>query len=283
MGLSDISSPPPPPCPDSPDVIDDVVISSNSPDEISLSKTPEFIRTPETSKSPKLSKTPGTIVEIGTENNGAEEKEAKKEAGSSDGKEESKNEKISLVTEEENFWRCSWKKCPKEVSSGKKYSINLLNPGMAKFTPGIFGQKLFCTIIGNSPIPHNKVSQWYIKIIKSYCNNGHEMFTGVAPCDIDQNEENCNSCGWYFNCCDSTLHSGPPHNYKRKEYGPRREMGEYVKTGDIVGVVMDTTKNELSFVLDGENFGVAYKEIPLDKPIAPCAILYYKGDSVELI
>ena len=46
---------------------------------------------------------------------------------------------------------------------------------------------------------------------------------------------------------------------------------------------MDTTKGELSFVLNGVNYGVAYEGIPLDKPLVPCVILEYKGDSVELI
>ena len=50
-----------------------------------------------------------------------------------------------------------------------------------------------------------------------------------------------------------------------------------------MGVVMDTTKGELSFVVNGVNLGVAYKGIPLDKFLVPCVILYYKGDSVELI
>ena len=45
---------------------------------------------------------------------------------------------------------------------------------------------------------------------------------------------------------------------------------------------MDTTKGELSFVVNGVNLGVAYDGIPLDKPLVPCVILYNKGDSVEL-
>ena len=45
---------------------------------------------------------------------------------------------------------------------------------------------------------------------------------------------------------------------------------------------MDTAKGELSFVLNGVNLGVAYDGIPLDKPLVPCALLYYEGDSVEL-
>ena len=53
-------------------------------------------------------------------------------------------------------------------------------------------------------------------------------------------------------------------------------------TGDSVGVVMDTAKGELSFVLDGMNFGVAYEGIPLDKPLVPCVLLWNEYDSVEL-
>ena len=54
-------------------------------------------------------------------------------------------------------------------------------------------------------------------------------------------------------------------------------------TGDSVGVMMDTAKGELSFVLDGVNLGVAYEGIPLDKPLIPCVLLRCKDDSVELI
>ena len=79
------------------------------------------------------------------------------------------------------------------------------------------------------------------------------------------------------------MHSGPPYNYWDKEYGPRKEKGEYVHTGDSFGVVMDTAKGELSFVLNGVNLGVAYEGIPLDKPLVPCVILWNEKDSVELI
>ena len=77
--------------------------------------------------------------------------------------------------------------------------------------------------------------------------------------------------------------SGPPHNYSYKEYGPRKKEGQYVHTGDSVGVLMDTAKGELSFVVNGVNHGVAYEGIPLDKPLVSCVLLKYQGDSVELI
>ena len=46
---------------------------------------------------------------------------------------------------------------------------------------------------------------------------------------------------------------------------------------------MDTAKGELSFVVSGVNLGVAFDEIPLDKPLVPCVTLFWQGDSVELI
>ena len=49
-----------------------------------------------------------------------------------------------------------------------------------------------------------------------------------------------------------------------------------------VGVVMDTVKGELSFALNGVNLGVAYKGIPLNKPLVPCVLLGNDNDSVEI-
>ena len=140
-----------------------------------------------------------------------------------------------------------------------------------------------CTILGSTPLPLNKVTSWSIKILKSLKNDGKGIIIGVAPSDIDHNESNRNKCGWYFECYNSKLCSGLPHKYEQKEYGPRKGEGQYVYTGDSVGVAMDTAKGELSFVLNGVNLGVAYEGIPLDKPLVPCVLLGNKGDSVELI
>ena len=126
------------------------------------------------------------------------------------------------------------------------------------------------------------MTSWSIKILKSKYNNGDSIYIGVAPSDIDQNKYNCDKCGWYFGCWNSSLFSGPPHNFESKKYGPKERKREYVHTGDNVGVVMDTTKGELSFVANGVNYGVAFEGIPLDKPLVPCVLLFWKDDSVEL-
>ena len=116
-------------------------------------------------------------------------------------------------------------------------------------------------------------------------NNGYNIYVGVAPSEINQNEkESFRKCGWYFNCFNSTLVSGFPHSYNGRVYGPIRVWdGQYVQTGATIGVVMDTANGDLSFVVNGMNFGVAYERIPLDKPLVPCAILYYPGDSVGIL
>ena len=174
---------------------------------------------------------------------------------------------------------CSWKECPDYVDESKKYSVDEKNPRIATKINDSF----YCVITGNTLLPHDKVTSWSVKVFKSEMDNGDSIFIGVAPSDIDQNEwGNHYKYGWYFHCFSSALCSGPPHNYKWIKYGPRKRKGEYVHTGDNVGVVMDTEKGEVSFDLNGENLGVAFEGIPLDKPLVPCAILSREGDSVEL-
>ena len=174
---------------------------------------------------------------------------------------------------------CAWKECPDGVEVKRRYSINEKN---FRITTNVSGQ--WCTAIGNTLIPRYKVVSWSAKILSSRRNDGANIYVGVAPFDIGQNEwDNYSKCGWYFHCYESRLYSGPPRNHKGKQYGPRKRNGQYVRTGDSVGVVMDTAKGELSFILDGVNLGVAYEGIPLDKPLVPCVLLWWKGDSIELV
>ena len=175
---------------------------------------------------------------------------------------------------------CAWKECPDKLDGIRSILLNEMNPRIATK----INDDDYCTITGNTPLPQNKVTSWSIKILKSKYNDGRGIYIGVAPSDISQNEyDNYDKCGWYFYCYNSILWSGPPHNYREKEYGPRKCFGKYIHTGDSVGVVMDTAKGKLSFVVNGVSLGVAYEGIPLDKHFVPCTILGDRGDSVELI
>ena len=177
------------------------------------------------------------------------------------------------------FGMCVWKECSPYVHYNLKYRLAEDNPRVAT-KEGRFSE--LGTVIGNMSLPLGQAVSWSVKMLVLR-EDWALTCIGVAPSDIDQNaDNNVKECGWYLRCFDSTLVSGPPHHLEDKEYGPRKGEGEYVNAGSTVGVVMDTAKGELSFVLDGVNRGVAYEQVPLDKPLVPCILLGTKGNSVEL-
>ena len=184
-------------------------------------------------------------------------------------------------TQKKIFDNIAWKDCPLHIEKEKAYIVNETNP---RIVENAGPKKHFSTIIGEICIPEGKVSFWEIKILKSQYGTSSSIYVGVAPQDINQDSGvNQKECGWYFHCYDSRLYSGPPHNCRGVEYGSGKGVGKRLKPGESVCVVMNMLKGELSFVVKGVNLGVAYSGIPLDKPLVPCVILSWGGDSVEII
>ena len=98
---------------------------------------------------------------------------------------------------------------------------------------------------------------------------------GVAPSDFDINKsDNYNKCGWYFHCNGSYLRSGPPFNYSKNS--------NLSKVNDEIDIVMNMKKRTLKFIINNEDKGDSYTNIPIDKPIFPAVILNDDGDSVEI-
>ena len=136
-------------------------------------------------------------------------------------------------------------------------------------------------ISGSTPIPLNAVTSWSVKILKSLNNDGGDILIGVSRIAVDPDNDSV----WCLGCYFSELFSKSVGEGKKpgRVYGPRKKEGEYVRTGDSVGAIMDTANGELSFILNRANLGVAYEGIPLDKPLFPCVSLGKDGDSVELV
>ena len=88
-------------------------------------------------------------------------------------------------TQKELRYGGAWKECPGNVDKDRKYSVDEENPRIATMING--GN--WCTIIGNTPIPLNTVTSWSIRVLKSEDNDGNNINIGVAPTDIDQNED----------------------------------------------------------------------------------------------
>ena len=98
---------------------------------------------------------------------------------------------------------------------------------------------------------------------------------GVAPSDFDINSSSYNTCGWYFYCYNSNFYSGPPFNY-----GNLKTNLSAVK--DEIVIVMNMKKRTLKFIINNEDKGDSYTNIPIDKPLYPAVLLDNKDDSVEI-
>ena len=111
-----------------------------------------------------------------------------------------------------------------------------------------------------------------IKILRARYKS---IMVGVAPIDFDIHSSNYSNCGWYCYCYDSTLCSGPPFNYSSKNSG-------LSKVNDEIVVVVNMKKRTLKFIINNEDKGDSYINIPIDKPIFPAICLYDQNDSVEI-
>ena len=98
---------------------------------------------------------------------------------------------------------------------------------------------------------------------------------GVASSDFDIKSAHWNNCGWYFYCCNSCLYSGPPYNYN----GFKTNLS---KVGDEVIIIMNMNKRTLKFIINNEDKGDSYTNIPIDKPLFPAVLLYHTNDSVQI-
>jgi len=128
------------------------------------------------------------------------------------------------------------------------------------------------TICENQLDNNKEEHAWIIKILKTknYCFN-----IGVAPYDFDI----CSSIynyGWYLYCKNLTLDSGPPHKYYGKETNLNKIKNE-------VKVIMNMSKRTLKFIINNEDKGVQFENIPIDKPLVPAVCMESKNDSIEII
>ena len=98
---------------------------------------------------------------------------------------------------------------------------------------------------------------------------------GVASSNFDIYSSIFNNCGYYFYCYNSTLHSGPPYNYG----GIKTNLS---KINDEIIVVMNMKKRTLKFLINNEDKGYSYTNIPIDKPLFPSVYLIDLNDSVEI-
>ena len=102
------------------------------------------------------------------------------------------------------------------------------------------------------------------------------MMVGAAPSDFDIHSSDYNTSGWYYYCYNSTFYSGPPFYYSNLNTNLSGVKDEIV-------VVMNMKQRTLKFIINNEDKGDSYTNIPIDKPLFPAICLYNKDDSVEIM
>ena len=135
-------------------------------------------------------------------------------------------------------------------------------------------------IIADKPLLPGTVNRWKVKLL--VIGGGWWDWVGVAPEGVNlSSSSNDTQCGWYLNTYQTSLYSGPPQRYNDKRYGSHPQ--EQSRQGAVIGVIMDTATGTLSFTRDGVDLGVAFTDIPLDKPLYPAAIFNGTGHSAEIL
>ena len=68
----------------------------------------------------------------------------------------------------------------------------------------------------------------------------------------------------------------PPHNYLNQKTNLKKVKNEII-------VILNIPKKSLKFIIDNEDKGESYFDIPIDKPLSPAVLLSSQNDSVEIV
>ena len=169
-----------------------------------------------------------------------------------------------------NDFKYQLKRCPFNINENRKYIITGEKNNI--FTK-IGGSNQFIAAICEAQLERSIINKWKVNILKS---KNKIIMVGVTTNDIVINSSSYNTCGWYFYCYNSTLYSGKPHNYNNKKTNLNI-------INESIEIIMDMNKGSLKFIIDSEDKGESYNNIPLDKPLIPVFLLYDKNDSIEVI
>ena len=162
------------------------------------------------------------------------------------------------------------RECPNNVEQQRQFSLSGTNKTILIKT-GTNGY--YCgTICENELDKSIEEHKWKIKILKS---NNNDIMVGLATSDYNFHSMNHEKCGWYFNIRDSKLYSGPPFNYSGLKTNLRVVKDELV-------VVMNMKRRTLKFIINNEDKGDSYTNIPIDKPLFPAISIAGKDNSVEI-
>ena len=172
-----------------------------------------------------------------------------------------------IFSEENNEFKFKFKE-------GNNY--NTSNNGLIALKDGNNGWN--CVIVGDKEIPKDKISKWKIKINKDKTRKENiDIFIGIGPKIFNGNLYN--EC-WSIYSKDNGSIIKLQLKDNQLDYNSHKEK---LKEGDIIQVIVDRKKGNLSFAVNDVDFGIACSTIPKEDELFPTVVLYEKGLKVEII
>ena len=180
------------------------------------------------------------------------------------------------IIQKKNHINYSFKPYPINITINEKRKFKLSGENGTKNILTKTGPDGWMGTICENILENSKIYRWRIKILKTQNNN---IMVGIAPIDFDINISDYSNCGYYYYLKNSTLYSGPPYSY----YGEKSNIisNKISDENDIV-VIVNLKKRTLKFIINGEDNGVSYKDLPQDKPLAPAVNLFNQSDTIEI-
>ena len=132
-----------------------------------------------------------------------------------------------------------------------------------------------CTIFGDKEIPKNKISKWKIKL-NSETKQSWDILIGIGPNNPKNIKDFYKKC-WSFISSSSKLVLLSETSIKYNNHSGR------LKKGDIVEVIVDRKLGNLSFAVNGSDFGIACISIPKEDILYPTIMIYDPDLQVELV
>ena len=159
-----------------------------------------------------------------------------------------------------------------QFKPGQNYIIS--NNGLIA-TKNNGGNGWNCTVFGDKEIPKNKISKWKIKL-NSDTKQSWDIIIGIGPSNPNNEKEFYKNC-WSFMSSNSKL---VLKSTSTTEYNNHSER---LKKGDIVEVIVDRKLGNLSFVVNGSDYGIACTSIPKEDILYPTITLYDQNLQIEIV
>eukprot|EP00056_Hartaetosiga_gracilis_P000318 m.37796 g.37796 ORF g.37796 m.37796 type:complete len:208 (-) comp10157_c0_seq1:1086-1709(-) len=130
-------------------------------------------------------------------------------------------------------------------------------------------------VLSSTSLPMSGKFKVTVTVLKTHVRF---IYCGVAPSSFNINGGYMyDVSGWHFRLNAGSLDSGPPTSYKKKSYA------RGVKEGEYVDIVVDREERTISFAVNGEDQGVAYKDVFNNgDDLRLCVMLYSENDSVRI-